>query len=116
MSGAMKNLMGMVWDRRAMHRNNLTYTIPDLLCYRKPDLNVIDAYRMMMDHGPRGGNLRDVAMGKFMLLSTDPVAADAAAVKLLNFKEEDVKYLGEAAAREMGVKDLTKLNIKRIEM
>ena len=116
MSGAMKNLMGMVWDRRAMHKKNLTLTIPDLLAYRKPDLNVVDAYRMMMAHGPRGGNLRDVALGKFMLLSTDPVAVDAAAVKLLQFEEKDVKYLAEAADRKLGEKELSKLNIKRIEL
>lgn len=115
MSGAMKNLMGMVWDRRFMHRAGLIDTIPDLLCYRKPDLNIVDAYRMMMAHGPRGGNLRDVALGKFMLLSTDPVAVDAAAVRLLRFKEEDVRYLGAAAERKLGEKDLTKLKIERIE-
>ena len=116
MSGAMKNLMGMVWDRRIMHRSGLVNTIPDLLCYRKPDLNVIDAYRMIMDHGPRGGNLRDVALGKFMLLSTDPVAIDAAAVKLLRFNEADVRYLKAAADRKFGEKDLTKLKIERIEI
>ena len=116
MSGAMKNLMGMVWDRRAMHRGNLTDTIPDLLYYRKPDLNVVDAYRMMMAHGPRGGNLRDVAMGKFMLLSTDPVATDMAAAKLLQFDPASISHLQEAAARKLGEKDLSKLNIKRIEM
>ena len=116
MSGAMKNLMGMVWDRRIMHKKNLRNTIPDLLYYRKPDLNVVDAYRMMMAHGPRGGNLRDVALGKFMLISADPVAVDAAAVKLLQFEESDVKYLQEAADRKLGCKDLTKLNIKRIEL
>ncbi len=116
MTGAMKNLMGMVWDRRIMHKKNLRNTIPDLLYYRKPDLNVVDAYRMMMAHGPRGGNLRDVALGKFMLISADPVAADAAAVKLLQFNENDVLYLQEAADRKLGCKDLTKLNIKRIEL
>ena len=116
MSGAMKNLMGMVWDRRIMHKKNLSNTIPDLLYYRKPDLNVVDAYRMMMAHGPRGGNLRDVALGKFMLISADPVAVDAAAVKLLQFEESNVKYLQEAADRKLGCKDLSKLNIKRIEL
>ena len=116
MSGAMKNLMGMVWDRRIMHKKNLRNTIPDLLYYRKPDLNVVDAYRMMMARGPRGGNLRDVALGKFMLLSADPVAIDSAAVKLLQFNEADVLYLQAAADRKLGEKDLSKLNIKRIEI
>ena len=116
MSGAMKNLMGIVWDRRIMHKKGLGNTIPDLLSYRKPDLNVVDAYRMMMAHGPRGGNLRDVATGKFMLISRDPVAVDAAAVKLLQFDEKEIRYLQEASERKLGEKDLTKLNIKRIEL
>ena len=116
MSAAMKNLMGIVWDRRIMHRKGLVNTIPDLLSFRKPDLNVVDAYRMMMARGPRGGNLRDVALGKFMLISTDPVAIDSAAVKLLKFDEKEIRYLQEAADRKLGEKDLTKLNIKRIEM
>lgn len=114
MSGAMKNLMGMVWDRRKMHKLGLKNTIPDLLSFRKPDLNVIDAYRMIMSNGPRCVNLRNVALGKFMLLSPDPVAADTAAVKLLRFKEEEVRYLQEAAERKLGEKDLTKLKIERI--
>jgi uncharacterized protein (DUF362 family) len=114
MSGAMKNLMGMVWDRRIMHRQGLKDTIPDLLSYRKPDLNVVDAYRMIMTKGPRCVNLRNVALGKFMLLSTDPVAVDAAAVKLLRFKEEEIRYLQEAAARGLGNKNLSELKIERI--
>ena len=116
MTAAMKNLMGIVWDRRTMHRKGLTNTIPDLLSIRKPDLNVLDAYRMMMDNGPRGGNLNDVENGKFMLLSADPVAIDSAAVKLLNLDEETVRYLPEAASRKLGVADLAKLNIKRYEL
>ena len=114
MSGAMKNLMGMVWDRRLMHRAGLKDTIPDLLSFRKPDLNVVDAYRMIMNKGPRCVDLRNVALGKFMLLSPDPVAVDAAAVKLLRFQEEEVRYLQEAAARKLGENDLAKLKIERI--
>ncbi len=116
MTAAMKNLMGIVWDRGAMHKGGLTQTIPDVLTARKPDLNVIDAYRMLMDHGPRGGNLRDVTMGKFMILSPDAVAADAAAVKLLKFEENQVRYIAEAARRGLGQNDLVKLDIHRHEM
>ena len=116
MSGAMKNLMGIVWDRRIMHRKGLTQTIVDLTSFRKPDLNVVDAYRMLMDHGPRSGNLKDVSTGKFMLLSTDPVAVDVAAAKLLRFNEKTIHYLTEAARRKLGEADLSKLKIERIEM
>jgi uncharacterized protein (DUF362 family) len=71
---------------------------------------------MMMDHGPRSNNLKDIALGKFMLLAVDPVAADVAAAKLLRFDEKSIRYLTEAARRKLGEADLTKLNIQRIEM
>lgn len=116
MTAAMKNLMGTIWDRGAMHKGGLTQTIPDWVSYRKPDLNVIDAYRMLMAGGPRGGNMRDVAIGKFLLLSPDAVAADAAAVKLLKFNANDVRYIAEADQRKLGSGDLDKVAIKRIEM
>jgi uncharacterized protein (DUF362 family) len=116
LSGAMKNLMGIIWDRRIMHKLGLNDTIVDLLTVRKPDLNVIDAYRYLADHGPRGGNLNDVVLGKFMLISPDAVSADAAALRLMRFKENEIGYLMEASARNLGEKNLKSLNIKRCEM
>ena len=37
MTAAMKNLMGVVWDRGAYHRNDLHQTIADFLTFKKPD-------------------------------------------------------------------------------
>ncbi len=51
---AMKNLMGVVWDRRFWHRNDLHQCIADFCLYRKPDLNIVDAYLVMTQNGPRG--------------------------------------------------------------
>ncbi|MBE6380894.1 MAG: DUF362 domain-containing protein [Lentisphaerae bacterium] len=116
MSAAMKNLMGIVWDRRKMHRAGLGDSIPDLLSFRKPDLNILDAYRMIMDHGPRGGTLKDVALGKFMLISPDAVATDAVAVKLMKYKASEVQYLIRAAERKLGERKLSQLKIASIEM
>ena len=50
---SMKNLMGIVWDRRYWHRNDLHQCIADFISFRKPDLNVIDAYHVMKKNGTR---------------------------------------------------------------
>ena len=73
---SMKNLMGIVWDREYWHNNDLHQCIADFPTYRKPDLNVIDAYRVMMKHGPRAGGLEDVNTMKAQIISRDIILAD----------------------------------------
>ena len=48
LSVAMKNLMGIVWDRGFYHGNGLHQCIADFCLFRKPDLNIVDAYRVTM--------------------------------------------------------------------
>jgi uncharacterized protein (DUF362 family) len=116
MSIAMKNLMGIVWDRRFWHRNNLHQCIADFAGYRKPDLNVIDAYRVMMKNGPRGVSEADVSVMKSLIVSRDIVAADAAAAKLFGGNPEDVGYIKLAHDMKIGTMDLSKLSIHRISV
>ena len=113
---AMKNLMGIVWDRRFWHRNNLNQCIADFATYRKPDLNIVDAYNVMTKNGPRGVSKADVVKMKYLIVSTDMVAADAAAAKIFGMDPDDVKYIQMANDLEVGRKDLTKLNIGRIKV
>lgn len=110
----MKNLMGMVWDRGEWHANNLHQCIADYGTYRKPDLNVVDAYNVMLRHGPRGISAADVVNMQSQLLSTDIVTVDAAATKLFGLEPEAVDYLRIAHEMGVGRKDLENLNIRRI--
>jgi uncharacterized protein (DUF362 family) len=114
LSIAMKNLMGIVWDRRYWHRNNLHQCIADFAGFRKPDLNVIDAYRVMMKNGPRGVSEADVTVMKSLIVSRDIVAADAAAAKLFGGNPADVAHIKIANDMKIGTMDLSKLNIHRI--
>ncbi|MDO9511851.1 MAG: DUF362 domain-containing protein [Bacteroidales bacterium] len=114
MSIAMKNLMGIVWDRRWWHRNNLQQCIADFAAFRKPDLNVIDAYRVMMKNGPRGVSEADVNIMKSLIISTDIVAADTAACKLFGNEPDDIAHIRIADEMKIGTKDLSKINIHRI--
>jgi len=111
---SMKNLMGTVWDRGFWHRNDLHQCIADYSTYCKPTLNVIDAYKVMHQNGPRGVSLSDLTLMKSMIISTDIVAADTAAAKLLGLTPEDVPYIKIASEMNLGKTDLQKLSIDRI--
>lgn len=113
---AMKNLMGVVWDRRWWHQNDLHQCIADYTTFRKPDLNIVDAYRVMKRNGPRGVSTEDVILLDSMVISTDIVAADAAATKLFGLEPEDIPYIVIADEMGIGTMDLASLNIKRIKM
>ena len=113
---AMKNLMGIVWDRRWWHRNDLQQCIADMVTYRKPELNIVDAYRIMERNGPRGVSLADVSLKKAQIISADIVAADAAAAMVFDKKPEKIGHIKIASEMGLGEMDLSKLNISRIRV
>ncbi len=115
-TASMKNLMGVVWDRRFWHKNDVHQCIADFAGYRKPDLNVVDAYLVMKANGPRGVSISDVVTMKTQLVSADMVAIDAAATKLMGIAPDEIEYITMAAAQGVGRKDLDGLNIKRITL
>ena len=111
----MKNMMGVVWDRGYWHRNDLHQCIADCATFKKkPTLNIVDAYYVMKQNGPRGVSLNDVALMKSQIISTDMVAADAAAAKLFGVEPDSISYIKIADSMGVGKKDLNSLNIKRI--
>jgi len=113
---SMKNLMGVIWDRKFWHRNDLHQCITDLTLRIKPHLNVVDAYRVLKQNGPRSVSVDDVIFMKSQIISTDIVAADAAAAKLFGVEPDSINYIKFADAMGIGRKNLDKLNIKRIKL
>lgn len=116
MTCAMKNLMGIVWDRPYWHKNDLGQCIADFVTYRRPDLNIVDAYRVMFRRGPRGVDTGDVRLQKYQLLSTDIVGVDAVAAKILGIAPEKISHLRCAAAMGLGQIDVDKLPITKISV
>lgn len=116
MTCAMKNLMGIVWDRGFFHRNDLQQCIADSVMVRIPDLNVVDAYRVMKKGGPRGHGLRDVVTMKYQLLATDIVAIDTAASKILGISASRIGHLKLGEKLNLGTMKLDQLDITRINM
>ena len=111
---SMKNLMGVMWDRRWWHDNDLHQCIADFASEIKPSLNVVDAYRVMKRNGPRGVSLTDVVEMKSLIISEDMVAADAAAAKLIGKEPEQIGHIRIANEMGVGTSDLTKLAINKI--
>ena len=121
MSIALKNYMGIVWDRRFFHGNDLQQCIADSGTYvKRPALNVIDAYRVMKANGPRGRSAADAVVMKGLFISSDIVAADTAAVKFAERVTEKslevVTHIEKAQELKLGTTDLKSLNVKQIRV
>jgi uncharacterized protein (DUF362 family) len=112
--GSMKNLMGCVWDRRIYHSTGLPTCIADFLYVKKPDLNIVDAYRVITRNGPSGRGLADVTQIGSMIISPDIVAADTAASMLVGRRQGEVECIRLASEAGFGQMDLSKLNISRL--
>lgn len=121
LSCAMKNYMGIVWDRRFFHSNDLQQCIADICTWeKKPVLNIVDAYRIMHQNGPQGKSAADVATIKSLIISPNIVAVDTAALGMFNqVKKLDIEAVGHLAKGEalnLGTTDLKKVNIKRVKI
>lgn len=118
---SMKNLMGIVWDRKFFHQNDLHQCIADIATFHKrPALNIVDAYRIMKSNGPQGKSATDVVLLKSLIISPDYVAVDTASLKLFSQVRptdiKDVRYIGLAEKLNVGTENIEKLNVKRIKM
>ncbi len=117
MTCCLKNSMGLVWDRGYWHSNNLNQCIADFALFeKKPALNIIDCYNVMVKNGPQGVSKEDVVNMKGQIITTDWVAGDAAAAKMLGVAVEKVEYIPIAHKMGLGNMNLDSLNIKRIKM
>ena len=117
MTACLKNSMGIVWDRGYWHSNDLNQCIADYALYeKKPALNIIDCYNVMVKHGPQGVSKEDIVPMKSQIITTDWVAGDAAAAKMLGVAVEKIEYIPIAHKMGLGNMNLDSLNIKRIKM
>lgn len=113
---SMKNWMGAVDNntRRSWHRDGLHQCIADFSTYLKPHLVIVDATRIMLDHGPQGPG--KLAHPHEIIFSTDPAAADAYAASLFNKTPQDVPHIKLAGELGVGCIDLAKIKIERVEV
>ena len=109
----MKNLMGVIKDRPAMHRN-LGQRLADLTSRVRPALTVVDAVRILQDNGPTGGDLNDVQKLDTVIASPDIVAADSCAATLFGLEPEHLDNVVAREAMGLGRSDLGSMKIEEI--
>lgn len=103
----MKNWIGGVGGRRSALHQDIHQSIVDLAQFFKPHITLIDATRIMISNGPSGGSLSDVKVVNRLILSSDPVAADAKGALLFGKKPEDIGFIKLGDKWGLGTMDLT---------
>jgi uncharacterized protein (DUF362 family) len=111
-----KNWMGVMGGNRGRVHQNLAETLSDLATIIKTDLAVLDCVRVLTANGPKGGNPADVKRLDTVVAGVDQVAIDSFGASLMNLTWNDIDSVKVAARRGLGRADLSKLNIRRIEL
>ncbi|MDR1840841.1 MAG: DUF362 domain-containing protein [Holophagales bacterium] len=113
---SLKNWMGLMGDNRGRVHQNLDAAIVDLSTVIKPHLTILDAVRILTANGPTGGSLNDVKRLDTVIAGVDQVAIDSYGATLFGLKAEGLDHVAEAAKRGLGKMDLSKLNIRKIDV
>jgi len=112
----LKNLMGVMGGRRGMIHVKFADKMADITQHIMPTLTVIDAYRMLMDNGPSGGDLEDVRMERTMIASPCTVSADVLGLQLFGHSLSDIKQIDVAVKRGLALYDTSHLTVERIDL
>ena len=108
-----KNLMGLIQNREDIH-TRIDQKLADLSTVIKPDLIIMDAYRILTAHGPNGGTPRDVKAVGQVIAGVDPVAVDSYTTTLFGLTGQDVGYI--KAAHDMGLGEINVEGVTPIEV
>lgn len=111
----MKNYMGVVDDRQTFHQD-LPTTIADITQFMKPRLCVLDATRILTDHGPTGGKLEDVKVMNTVAAGVDIVALDAFGSELLGKNPSEIETVAKGAEYGLGRIDYRALALKELAL
>ncbi len=110
----LKNLMGVYGDDRGKIHKQFSTRLVDINKEILPQLTIIDGYRILTAHGPRGGNLEDVVLKKTLIMSPCTVNADIIALDLFGHKLEDIEHINESLKRGLNIFDPKSLKLKKV--
>lgn len=113
---SLKNWMGVMGGQRGRIHQKIGESLADLALVIKPTLTILDAVRILTANGPQGGNLKDVKKLDTVVAGVDQVALDSFGATLFGKRGEDISTITAAFKRGIGVMDLTKLEIRRLEV
>lgn len=110
----MKNYMGVAGGRRNAWHQDLPTCLSDITAFMKPRLCVLDAVRVLTNHGPQGGNLADVRRHDIVAAGTDIVALDAFGAELLGHEPGDIETVRAGHEAGLGESDYKKLSLREV--
>jgi uncharacterized protein (DUF362 family) len=110
LTAGLKNWFGLVKDDRPVLHAGLAASIVGLASLMRPTVTIVDATRVIVRNGPRGGSLGDVKKLDAVALSFDPVAVDAWAATELGFDPATIEYIQLAAQRGLGTANFASLS------
>lgn len=113
---SIKNLMGVCGGSRGRMHRDIDPKLVELAGFIKPDLTVIDASRILLRHGPTGGNLEDVKVLDTIIAGRDYVLADAYAATLFGRDPGEIGATKLAAAAGLGSMNLSGARIKTLSV
>jgi uncharacterized protein (DUF362 family) len=109
----MKNLMGILGGDRGNIHQNIDEKLADVANFIKPKLTILDAYRILTNNGPTGGNPRDVKLTKTVIAGKNIATVDAYGTTLFGLKPTDLSSIVLGNKFGLGEIDLSKLAIER---
>ena len=113
---SMKNWMGVMGGNRGRIHQRIGESLADINMVIKPTLTVLDAIRILTANGPQGGNLKDVKKMDTVIVGIDPVGIDSYGATLFGMMGRDLSYVRAGAAARIGIMDLSKLKIKKLNV
>ena len=114
-SMTLKNWYGLLGGRRNIFHQDIHTIIQELAMMIRPTVVVLDGTQSMMTNGPTGGSLSDLKPTGTLIVSTDPVAADAVGATLLGRTAADLPFIAKAESVGAGTADYRSLDPKEIQ-
>ncbi|MGA6925547.1 MAG: DUF362 domain-containing protein [Desulfosarcina sp.] len=106
----LKNWYGLLGGRRNIFHQDVHTLIQELAMMIRPTAVILDGTQSMTTNGPTGGSLSDLTPTGTLVVSTDPVAADAVGAGLLGRTVADLPFIAKAEEAGAGTADYRSLN------
>jgi uncharacterized protein (DUF362 family) len=113
---ALKGWMGLMGEGRQHLHRNMQQAIAEMGDCFPATLTIEDGMRILMSNGPTGGSLSDVKQQNVLIMSRDPVAADALATTLMDRQPVSIPYFQLAQEAHVGRMDYRSLRMEEIHV
>jgi uncharacterized protein (DUF362 family)/Pyruvate/2-oxoacid:ferredoxin oxidoreductase delta subunit len=115
MTCAVKNMFGSIpgfrkseYHKEAPKPGDFAKVIADIYSLTKPHLNIVDAVVCMEGDGPSSGNPKYLGL---LLASTDAVALDIVAAKMMGYKDGEIEITTATQKKGLGARSFSEIEM-----